>query len=121
MNTCTEHIIVLGFKLQMLVIYIDGPAIMLNYNESAVNNSSKIESTLNKKHISIAYHLVCHNVSSGVVKIGWISTADNIADALTKILRETKRKSYLVVGLIGVTNCLADRLGQLNTDVIQQL
>ena len=50
MNTCTEHIIELRFKLQMFGVYIDGPAIMLNDNESAVNNSSNIESTLNKKH-----------------------------------------------------------------------
>ena len=72
MNTCTEHIIALRFKLQMFGIDIDVPAIMLNDNESAVNNSSNIESTLNKKHISIAYHLVCQNVVSKVVNIGWI-------------------------------------------------
>ena len=70
MNTCTEHIISLRFKLQMFGVDIDGPDIMLNDNESAVNNSSKIGSTLNKKHRSIAYHLVCQNFAAGVVKIG---------------------------------------------------
>ena len=50
MKTCTEHIIGLRFKLQIFVINIDGPAITLNYNESAVNNISKIKSTLSKKH-----------------------------------------------------------------------
>ena len=58
MKTCTAHIISLGFKLQMLGIDIDSPPIMMNDNENAVNNSSKIEYTLNKKHSSIAYHLV---------------------------------------------------------------
>ena len=58
MKTCTEHIIALRFKLQMFEVDIDGPAIMLNDNESAVNNRSKIESTPNKKHRSIAYHFV---------------------------------------------------------------
>ena len=69
MKICTEHIIALRFKLKIFGIDIDGPAIMLNANESAVNNSSKIEYTLNKKHSSIGYHLVCHNVAAGVVNI----------------------------------------------------
>ena len=38
MKTCTEHIILLRFKLQMLGIDIDGPAIMLNESESTANN-----------------------------------------------------------------------------------
>ena len=65
---------------------------MLNNNESAVNNSSKIESTLNKKHSSIAYHLVHHNVASRVVIIEWVSTSDNISDTLTNRLKESKKK-----------------------------
>ena len=35
----------------MFEIDIDGPAVILNDNESAVNKISNIESTLNKKHI----------------------------------------------------------------------
>ena len=50
MKTCTEHIIALRFKLQMFEVDIDGPAIVLNDNEIAGNNSSNIESTLNNKH-----------------------------------------------------------------------
>ena len=60
-----------------------------------MNISSKIETTLNRNHSSIAYHLVCQNVEAGVVKIGWILTANNIADALTKILTEAKKKKLL--------------------------
>ena len=73
-------------------VYIYGPDIMLNDKESKVNNSSKIEFTLNKKHISIAYHLVHHHVEVGVVKIVWISTADDISEASTKKLTESKGK-----------------------------
>ena len=91
LKTCTESIIALQFKLRMFGVPIDGPAMVLNDNQSAVNNSSKLESTLNKKHSSIAYHLVRHNVAAGVVKIGWINTNDNIADPLTKRLTEAKR------------------------------
>ena len=38
-------------------IYV--PDIMFNDNESAVNNSSMVESIINRKHISISYDLVC--------------------------------------------------------------
>ena len=64
-----KYIIGLRIKLQIFGIDIDGPTIMLNDKKSAVNNSSKIEYTLNKKHSSIAYHLVLHNVAAGVVNI----------------------------------------------------
>ena len=69
MKTCTEHIIALRFKLQMFEVDIDGPAIVLNDNEIAGNNSPNIESTLNNKHSSIAYHLVFQNVAAEVVQI----------------------------------------------------
>ena len=57
-----------------------------------MKNSSKIENTLNKKHISISCHLVSYNVAAGVVKIVLISTPDNIAEAFKKRLTEAKRE-----------------------------
>ena len=84
MKIRTEHIISLRPKLRIFGVDIDGPTIMLNDNKIAVNNSTKIESTLNKKHISIAYHLFCHNIASGGLKIGWISPEDNISDTLKR-------------------------------------
>ena len=91
LKTCTEHIIALRFKLRMFGIPIDGPANILNDNMSAVGNSSKIESTLNKKHSSIAYHLVRWNVAADVIRVGWVNTEENIADPLTKRLPAHKR------------------------------
>ena len=70
MKTCMVNIIALRLKLRMFGVDIYGPAIMMNDNEIALDNSSNIESTLNKKHSSIAYHIVCHNVAAGVVNIG---------------------------------------------------
>ena len=66
----------------MFGLDIDGTAIILNDNESAVKKISEIESILNNKHSSITYHIVCQNVEPRVVKIGCILTANNIADAL---------------------------------------
>ena len=92
MKTGTAHIIALQFKLRIFRVYNNVPTIMLNDNESAVNNSSKIESTLDKKQSSIYYHLVHHNVAAVVIKIVWILTTDNVTDALTKRLMEANSK-----------------------------
>ena len=75
----------------MFGVPVDMPVIELNINQSTVNNSSKSESTSNKKHSFIVYYLVLHNVAAGVVKVRWVPTDDNIADPLTKRLTETKR------------------------------
>ena len=67
-----EHIIGLRFKLRMFRIPIDREARVLNNNKSVVDISLKLESTLNKKHSSIAYHLSRWNVEADVVRIEWI-------------------------------------------------
>ena len=86
-----------------------------------MNNSSKIEYTLNKEHNSISCHLVRHNAAAGVVNIVWISTADNIEDALTNILTEAKREKLFGDWIFEVTNCISDQGDQMNTAVVQQL
>ena len=91
MKTCVEHIAALRFKLRMFGIPVNDEADILCDNESVVNNSSKIESVLNKKHSSIAYHAVRWAVAAGIVRVGWINTNENLADAMTKRLPAIKR------------------------------
>jgi hypothetical protein len=91
MRTCLDHITALRYKLRMFGIPIDGPTKVLCDNQSVVNNSSKIESALNKKHSSIAYHAVRWAVAAGVITVGKIHTNDNLADAMTKRLTAAKR------------------------------
>lgn len=91
LKTCVEQITALRFKLRMFGIPISGTTDVLCDNESMVNNSSKIESVLHKKHVAIAYHAVRWAVAAGIVRVGWISTHDNIADAMTKRLPAVKR------------------------------
>ena len=75
----------------MFRIPIDREARVLNNNKSVVHISSKLESTLNKKHSSITYHLVRWNVASDVVRIVWIEGISKIEDALTKRLVAARR------------------------------
>ena len=91
MKACVEQIYAIRYKLRMSGVCFDGPAFILCDNQSCVNNSSKVDSVLNKKHCSLAYHYVRHAVAAGVVKIGKVDTADNLADAFTKHLTSRER------------------------------
>ena len=94
MRHCLEDIEHLRFKLRMFGIPLDEQRPQTHIfcdNESLVKNASNVESTLNKKHSSIAYHFTRWNVAAGVCLIGWIATGENLADAMTKRLPELTR------------------------------
>jgi hypothetical protein len=55
-------------------------------NMGVVLNASNPGSTLNKKHIALAYHFVRENVANNVVEIRKIESKDNYADPFTKAL-----------------------------------
>ena len=61
-------------------------------DEAAAKNSSDVESSLNRKHSAVACHFTRWNVAAKVCSVGWIETEKNIADAMTKMLPEIKRK-----------------------------
>ena len=89
LKQCIEDVEHLRFKLRIfgIPIHDDGePTHVLCYNNSVVTNTSNVESSLNKKHSSIAYHFSRWNVAAGVCQIVWVPTGENIADAMTKIL-----------------------------------
>ncbi len=56
-----------------------------------MNNSSKVESTLDKKHNSVAFHYVQNAVVASIITVAWINRNDNLADAFTKRLPEVTR------------------------------
>ena len=94
MKTCIESIQHLRFKLRMFGIPLPKgePAQILCDNESVVKNSTKLESVLNKKHNSIAYHYTRWNCAAGIIQVGWISGKENLADPLTKRLSAVVRE-----------------------------
>ena len=93
MRSCIEEVRGLRYKLRMFGIPIgDEPTNIFCDNQSVVNNCSKIESLLNKKHTSIAYHMARWAVAAGEVVIGWINGSFNIADAFTKRLPKARRQ-----------------------------
>ena len=92
LKTCFENIVALRYKLRMFGVPIDGETKILCDNQSVVNNSSKIESVLNKKHSSIAYHMVRWSVAAGIVRVGKVLGDYNLADAMTKRLGHVRRE-----------------------------
>ena len=92
LKTCMEMIIGLRTKLRIFGVPIVGETKVYCDNMSTVNSSSKLESTLNKKHSAVAYHAVRWAVATGVIVVGWIETGLNIADPFTKRLSMTQRE-----------------------------
>ena len=78
-------------KLRMFGVPTDGPANICCDNEAVYKNTVIPESTLKKKHHSIAYHRCREAVAAG--KQG---TEKNLEDLFTKVLSSTRR--YVLLG-----------------------
>jgi hypothetical protein len=76
----------LCYKLRMMGIPLDGPANVFCDNEAVVNNTSKAESTLKKKHVAICYHRVREASAMGMIQIAKENTDTNLSDCWTTIL-----------------------------------
>jgi hypothetical protein len=96
LKVCLEAIEHLRFKLRCFGIPCPKgePTYVYCDNESVVKNTTNVESTLNKKHSSIAYHHCRWSVAAGIMTIAHISTHENLADCFTKRLPVTVR-NYL--------------------------
>ena len=99
LKVCVETIEGIRFKLRMFGIPLrskdseeDEPTRVYCDNKSVVGNACRIDSTLDKKHSSVAYHFTRFCVAAGVIVLGWIDGKQNIADALTKRLPEVVRE-----------------------------
>ena len=86
MKNAVEMIEGLRYKLRMFGVEIKGSTRIFCDNESVVHNLTKPESTLKKKHNSIAFHKTRESVASGVIEVHKIASKDNPSDLLTKVL-----------------------------------
>ena len=86
LKSCLEGITTLRYKLKMFGIHLNRPADVLCDNQSVVNNTTNIESKLNKKHNSLAFHAVQWAVAANILRLGKVHTKDNISDPYTKLL-----------------------------------
>ena len=92
LKIATEMVIALRYKLRMMGIPIEGPANTFCDNEAVYKNATHSDSTLKKKHNSIAYHKVRESVAAEIIIVIKEDSGSNLADILTKSLSPNKRK-----------------------------
>ena len=80
----------------MLGIPVSGPAFIYGDNQSVLCNTTIPESTISKKHHSIAYHVVREGVAKEEWITGYISSHLNCSDTLTKTVPSGEKRDYLV-------------------------
>ena len=95
MRIARDLISALRIKLKSFGIPILGPANVYADNNAVVKNTSIPESTLNKKHNSINYHIVREAVAAKMMRIAKEDTETNIADAFTKLLHTNRKRELL--------------------------
>jgi hypothetical protein len=71
------------------------PADIFCDNEAVMTNCSTPESTIKKKHHSIAYRHNREAVASGMARIAKEDSKSNLADLFTKLLSE-ERRNFLI-------------------------
>ncbi len=86
LKTATDQMDALRYKLCMFGIPLSSPTNVFCDNEVVILNATHAESTLQRKHTSIAYHQCCKDQVAGYVQIGFEEGRINPADILTKLL-----------------------------------
>ena len=95
MKTAVEMVEALRYKLRMFGVPIDGPCSVFCDNEAVYKNTVLPESTLKKKHHSIAYHRCREAVAAGTIRVAKQGTTKNLADLFTKVLTAARRTFLL--------------------------
>ena len=68
-------------------------------NESVVKSSMNPETTLKKKHVSIAYHKARESFAANIITIYFVPSSENLADLFTKSLPVVRRKELFRAGI----------------------
>ncbi len=83
----------LRYKLRMMGFPMEGPTSLFCENSAVDINTTTPESTLKRKHTSIAYHHCMEAQAANIVKIDKEGTLKNLADMLTKLLGGPKLRT----------------------------
>ena len=79
----------------MFGVPMEGPTKIYCDNEAVCRNCSTPESSLKKKHHSIAYNCNREAVAAGTCRIKKKATETNLSDLFTKILSKVQREALL--------------------------
>ena len=99
LRIAVEKIISLRYKLRMMGVPIPESANIFVDNESVVKSSMNPETTLKKKHVSIAYHKARESFAANIITIYFVRSSENLADLFTKSLPVVRRKELFRAGI----------------------
>ena len=85
----------LRYKCRIMGIPLSGASYIYGNNKSAITNSTRPESTQQKKINSICYHAIRESVAMGESLLTHVGTTDNLADLLTKPIFGAKRRRFV--------------------------
>ena len=100
MKQCCEYLRGLRYKLRMMGIPCEGPALIYGDNQSVLANTTIPDSTLKKKSQSIAFHFVREGSARDEWRTTYVNTHDNEADLLTKLLPNGEKRRGFVRNLL---------------------
>ena len=95
MKNAVDLIEALRYKLRMFGLTLEGPTNIYCGSEAVCRKFLTPESTLKKKHHSIAYHRNRETVAAGTCRITKEATKTNLIDLFTKILSKVQREALL--------------------------
>ena len=95
MRILVEMLIGLRYKLRMFGIHIDGPCNVFCDNDAVAKTTMRAETTLKKKHLSIAYHKSREAVACGIMLVFYERSGSNLSDLFTKVLASLDRKRIM--------------------------
>ena len=93
MKIGVELVEALRYKLRMFGVPLEGPANIYCDNEAVYQNTIIPESTLKKKHHSIAYHRCREAVAARTVRVAKQGTEKNLANLFTKVLTAARERN----------------------------
>ena len=85
----------LRYKLRMFGVPLDGAANVFCDKKAVYKNTAIPESTLRKKHHSIAYHKCREAVVAKKIRVAKQGTLKNLADLFTRVLTADRRRFLL--------------------------
>ena len=89
LKTAVELAVTIIYYLRSMGIKVSKPTTILADNLASIINATNPASTLNKKHVALAYHFVREHVANNVVEVLKIRSEDNYADPFTKGMNST--------------------------------
>jgi hypothetical protein len=85
-RTATEQIMDLCYTLSIMGVPIVGPSWMFGDNQSVITSSTIPESSINKRHNALSYHLVRECIAAEIIYFINVKGKFNPSDLFTKIL-----------------------------------